>query len=598
MEKGTKLLGQTPSTGTKEIEKKPVNLKKVRDFVDRYARDEDFSPTSRKSENAFPVIDFPSATQPELNDSETEARVKGRTRFSFMSPTPFPEAPHEASLEEPNLPEIQPLSFVSPAAENKNLRQGEQEPSHPDEDVSFIVDSNGEFRIIDDDFSIDEPEDLAKDATAQETRVSSGASAVLMEAPLPSAVESGKETVADEAQLLASEPIANDVQEGIGATAASPRPTLKEQPVRGGRRAAVKTAISEEANEVLLAAEETTAENHVTAPSTLPKTRKAKRKQKEASQREGSGDEQSVSNGNLANEAVSPSKRRRRQSRVTQDLASPFEVLRHEFPDLTENSVPSPSPTLNNEQETYPAQTELSGLDPCLVSFSAPESFEAEQYRVLRHLVERIRGENGRTCLVAVTSPSAGDGKTTTALNLAGALAQSEESRVLVIDADLRRPAVEERLGKKSADTRGLVDIVGQSCLTLQDVTIRYESLNLSILPAGSSPLSFYEVFRAPRLRSLLDEVRRQYDYIIIDTPPLLPVSDCRLIEKWVDGFFVVVRAHKTPRKLVQEALSVIDEEKILGLVLNSGDPPVFGYDRYYGYHSETDDKTQSRRVA
>jgi capsular exopolysaccharide synthesis family protein len=218
------------------------------------------------------------------------------------------------------------------------------------------------------------------------------------------------------------------------------------------------------------------------------------------------------------------------------------------------------------------------------VSFLAPDSFEAEQYRVLRHLVERLRGERGCSCIVAVSSPSAGDGKTTTALNLAGALAQAADARVLLIDADLRRPAVLERIGGQLAANHGLVKAVQHPRLRLQNTTIQYTFLNLTILPAGHLTSSAYEIFKSPRFGALLEDARREYDYIILDTPPLVPIPDCRLIEQWVDGFFVVVAAHKTPRRLVQEALSVVSDEKILGLVFNGDDPPVFGYEQYYGY--------------
>lgn len=227
---------------------------------------------------------------------------------------------------------------------------------------------------------------------------------------------------------------------------------------------------------------------------------------------------------------------------------------------------------------------ELDGLDPCLVSFLAPNSFAAEQYRVLRHLVERLRGERGRSCVVAVSSPSAGDGKTTTSLNLAGALAQDADARVLLIDADLRRSAVLERLGGQPTATRGLVKAVLHPRLRLQSMTVQYAFLNLTILPAGQLTTSSYEILKSPRFGSLLEEAKRAYDYVILDTPPLVPIPDCRLIEQWADGFFVVVAAHKTPRGLVQEALAVIPEEKILGLVFNGDDPPILGYERYYGY--------------
>jgi succinoglycan biosynthesis transport protein ExoP len=76
----------------------------------------------------------------------------------------------------------------------------------------------------------------------------------------------------------------------------------------------------------------------------------------------------------------------------------------------------------------------------------------------------------------------------------------------------------------------------------------------------------------------LLAEARRHYDYIIVDTPPLIPFPDCRLLGKWVDGFLVVVAAHKTSRKLVEEALHVVEATQLLGLVFNRDDRPMTRY--------------------
>lgn len=247
-------------------------------------------------------------------------------------------------------------------------------------------------------------------------------------------------------------------------------------------------------------------------------------------------------------------------------------------------AIPSARAPQERVDAQSPMRTGLTALDPCLVSFLIPDSFEAEQYRVLRHLVERLREELGRSCVIAVSSPSAGDGKTTTAINLAGALAQAAGVRVLLIDADLRRPAVLDRLGDQPIANRGLVKAISHPHSWLHNTTVRYPALNLSVLPAGQLTSSSYEIFRSMQFGVLLEEARREYDYIILDTPPLVPIPDCRLIERWVDRFFLVVAAHKTPRKLVQQGLSVIANEKILGMVFNGDDPPVFGYEQYYGY--------------
>jgi capsular exopolysaccharide synthesis family protein len=218
------------------------------------------------------------------------------------------------------------------------------------------------------------------------------------------------------------------------------------------------------------------------------------------------------------------------------------------------------------------------------VSLLAPSSFAAEQYRMLRYMVEQAQNHAGKLCAVAVSSPASGDGKTTTAINLAGALAQASEARVLLVDADLRLPSVTSRLGLGAAGSRGLVDAILHPSLGLPDVVQLCRPFNLAVLPAGRPTTASYEVLKAPRLGELLAEARRTYNYIVLDTSPLLPFPDCRLIGKWVDGFVIVVAAHKTPRKLVEEALTIVNPGQLVGLVFNGDDSPVLGYASYYGY--------------
>ncbi len=213
-----------------------------------------------------------------------------------------------------------------------------------------------------------------------------------------------------------------------------------------------------------------------------------------------------------------------------------------------------------------------------LVSFFAPSSFEAEQYRGLRHIVE----ESGRH-VVAITSPTPGDGKTTTAINLAGALAQASGTRVLLVEADLRQPRVGDQLGLEGSDTRGLADALADDRLTLPDVVRHLPRFNLSVLLSGRSPASPYEGLHSSRLDELLEEARSHYAHIVVDTPPVVPVPDCRLIARIVDGFLILVGAHRTRRELLQEALVALDPTKILGLVFNGDDRSRRGY---YGYYT------------
>jgi capsular exopolysaccharide synthesis family protein len=244
-------------------------------------------------------------------------------------------------------------------------------------------------------------------------------------------------------------------------------------------------------------------------------------------------------------------------------------------------AVAAPSPS-SAAEITLDGAGSSDGVDEHLVSLVTPAAFEAEQYRSLRHTIEHLH----RTAVlkvIAVSSPSTGDGKTTTAINLAGSLAQSPEARVLLIDADLRRPALGHLLGLGHSG-QGLVDAILDPNLDLDRVVEPRPPFNLSVLCAGQLPPSPYEVLKSPRLGVLLDAARRDYDFVVIDTPPLTPIQDCRVIGRWVDGFLLVIAAHRTPRKLVEEALTTLDPAKMLGIVFNQDDRSIaHHYSNYYG---------------
>jgi capsular exopolysaccharide synthesis family protein len=225
-----------------------------------------------------------------------------------------------------------------------------------------------------------------------------------------------------------------------------------------------------------------------------------------------------------------------------------------------------------------------------LVSLVAPSGLEAEQYRALRHAVEQ-RHKNQALTVIAVSSPGVGDGKTTTAINLAGALAQGADNAVLLVEADLRRPSIGKMLGFNGSRTVGLVDAILDPSLTLASIVESRPPFNLSVVLAGQVPPSPYEILKSPRLGALLDEARAQYDYIVLDTPPLALVQDCRVVARWVDGVIVIVAAHQTPRALLESALDVVDPTKLVGIVFNGFDDLGGGrHGRHYaGYYSPAD---------
>jgi capsular exopolysaccharide synthesis family protein len=222
-------------------------------------------------------------------------------------------------------------------------------------------------------------------------------------------------------------------------------------------------------------------------------------------------------------------------------------------------------------------------IDPRLVSLTQPASLEAEQYQTLRLNLQRLKTARDIR-MIAMTSPTSGDGKTLTAINLAGALARGSDTRVLLIDADLRRPALGKHLGIPGTAI-GLADVVLNPVLRLEDGARRLD-FGFSLITAGSSAAAVHEVFNSPRFKAVLSEARAAYDYVILDTPPIVPVSDCRLLAPWVDGLLLVVSSHTTPRKLLEETLNLIDRSSVLGIVFNRDDHPLFGYYRRRYYRS------------
>ena len=258
--------------------------------------------------------------------------------------------------------------------------------------------------------------------------------------------------------------------------------------------------------------------------------------------------------------------------------------------------TPAPAPEIESAEPVTlqrPPADSAGGVDDHLVSLVAPAAFEAEQYRSLRHTVEQLHKTRDLR-IVAVSSPGVGDGKSLTAINLAGTLAQAPDVRVLLVDADLRRPSVASLLALGGSDGPGLVNAILDPTVTLEQVARPRPPFNLSVIPAGQTPPSPYEVLKSPRLGELLEEARRSYDYIVVDAPPLCTVQDCRVIAHWVDGFLLVVAAHQTPRRLVEEALNVVERGKILGFIFNGDDHPPSGYSGYYGYHGGSADANRA----
>src|SRR5262245_36221100 len=224
-------------------------------------------------------------------------------------------------------------------------------------------------------------------------------------------------------------------------------------------------------------------------------------------------------------------------------------------------------------------------IEKRLVTLTAPASMEAEQYQALRLKLEHLQRERN-VRVIGVTSPGARDGKTITALNLAAALSDGSHARVLLVEADLRRPAVSRYLGLSQTAKPGLAEVVVDPKRSVQEAIGHHEDFRFDTMIAGNPSVPVHEMFRMPRMQALLAELRQRYDFVIVDTPPVGPVSDCALLARWMDGLVMIVTAHKTMRKQLENALNLLEGTPVLGIIFNRDDNARAGYRRdYRGYY-------------
>src|SRR6266576_1378090 len=204
-------------------------------------------------------------------------------------------------------------------------------------------------------------------------------------------------------------------------------------------------------------------------------------------------------------------------------------------------------------------------VEPHLVAITEPRSPECEQFRSLRTRLLQA-GERERKRAFVITSAGVGEGKTLTALNLAWLLAQTDGVKALVIDADLRQPCAANYLGIEASS--GLAEVLtGQTHFT--QAIVKLEPSGLHLLPGGAAREDVAELLSGPRFGRLLDEVRKHFDYIIIDAPPLGVFTDANLLINRADAALLVVRAGVTRYAVVDRLLEQLPRERMLGVVLN-----------------------------
>ena len=239
-----------------------------------------------------------------------------------------------------------------------------------------------------------------------------------------------------------------------------------------------------------------------------------------------------------------------------------FEDVRDsvQFPVL--GGVPEFAPISPMDQMLY----EQSPLQASLCYFHRPGSSEAEAYRSVRTALF-VSGA-GQSQAIQVSSPEPGDGKTTFISNLAIAIAQSGR-KLLLIDADLRRPTVHQLFGLRQD--------VGTCDVLLGDVELANATkdsgvANLQVLTAGQSVASPAELLSSARMKATLEFARNEFEFVLVDTPPLLAVSDPCIVAPYTDGLLMVVRVGKNKRTTTRRASDLLETHNVdvLGVVANS----------------------------
>jgi len=214
-------------------------------------------------------------------------------------------------------------------------------------------------------------------------------------------------------------------------------------------------------------------------------------------------------------------------------------------------------------------KTADSKIDPRIVSFYEPKSTVAEQYRILRTNIQAINSKNPVKA-ITITSSIHGEGKTITAINLAISMAHDlNKKQILLVDADLRRARITKYLGIEAQ--AGLADLIANGA-NVDEALLNIGIDNLTILPAGKIPNNPAELLGSAKTRNLISLLKAKYDYIIFDTPPIIPVTDAGLLGSQTDGVILVIQAERTQKGVVDHGENLLKQAqaKLLGYILTN----------------------------
>ena len=204
--------------------------------------------------------------------------------------------------------------------------------------------------------------------------------------------------------------------------------------------------------------------------------------------------------------------------------------------------------------------------DSKLICLTAPESLGAEKFRFLGVRLRQLQHSRPLKKLL-ITSTIPEEGKSTVSANLATILARKQQPKVLLLDGDLRRPSLCKQFGLGKLP--GLSEWLLGEPRPIEHI-YRLEGPNLWFLPAGRPPENPLELMQSGRLSRLMEQLTAWFDWIIIDSPPVLPLADTSVWGRLADGILLVTREGTTKRRQLQRGLQALEESKVLGAVVNS----------------------------
>lgn len=223
-----------------------------------------------------------------------------------------------------------------------------------------------------------------------------------------------------------------------------------------------------------------------------------------------------------------------------------------------------------------------------LIAYSEPKSSAAEAYRTLRTNLQFSMLDKDSN-IIAVTSCEPGEGKSTIICNLAISLAQSGK-KVLLVDCDLRKPIVHKKFGISNAS--GLTSLLLKES-TIEEAIYKVDIPNLGLIPSGPVPPNPSEILGSKKMSKVLDELRNYFDIILLDSPPVLVVSDLHVLASSIDGILLVATYGVTEKNAILRAKESIIKVggKVLGVVENKIPQDAkgyggYGYGQYKGYYS------------